>query len=1294
MATFAFAPPAKFSFKAAEWTDWLSEFARYRIATKLHKETGDIQRDALLYSMGVKEAEKIMKTFTWGVGESDKSFEDLTSKFTNHFIPRVNIRHERAKFCERVQRPGETVAEFVRDLYDLVNTCGYADENDQILDRVVQGVRDAHVRRKLQLDDDLNLHKALSIAQQYEMIKSQEEERNTQSQDVSEAYQRSKGRGNRGRGKGKAYHKSQNFKPQNKPGGKCNRCNGDHPPQSRCPASGQTCSYCRKKGHFRAACFKLKKQNKSTDEVYSEPLAEVHEVDGFWLESIEFIDDGDSSGAWYYPLQILDVEVKFKIDSGADITLINQETFRKMQPRPNLQPSQRDVNSPGGIVSIDGRFQAQISQNGNTFKFYVYVGNVRNNLLSRAVSTAMKLIQKGPGVEEVYGTAGLMKTEPTVIQVKPGAIPYKVTTPRRIAFPILDKVEEELKRMETEGIITKLTSETTDWCAPMCPVIKPNGKVRVTVDFKQLNKNVKRPNLMLYNLEDIAPHLVSAKWFSALDIASGFYQLPLSPDSAILTTFITPFGRYHFNRVPMGINLGPEEFQRKMNEILDGMPGVHAIMDDILVHGKTEAEHDQRLKNVMDKLEQLGVKLNKDKCFLKKKEVKYFGHQISEHGIKPSADKIEAITKMPPPKNLGELRTIMGMLNYHAKFINNLADTIKPMSDLLKSDAAWLWGPAQEKAFKEAKAKLSKAPSLSFYRSDRHTVVSADASSFALGATLMQEIEGQLTPIAYASRTLSSAETNYAQIEKEGLASVWACEKFNRYLVGLPEFELWTDHKPLVPLMATKDLDQAPIRLQKILLRMMRFNCNVRHVPGKQLVTADALSRFPIQSLKEDASDVEEIAIHVDFIKSQWPISLNRQASLKVETAQDPILQTLTHYILHGWPKQVPKNLQEFDRFKGELSIVEGLITYHNRIVIPETQKQRILDVLHESHQGFDKCMENARSAVWWPSLSSDLKTLISTCRYCLERKPTQRYEPMKATDLPSRPWKMLGADIFFVQNRTFLVVVDYYSRWIEIKPLKTQTSEAVIKEMRNIFMTHGLPEILISDNGTQFVSSEFEQYRKEMGFTLLTSSPHFPHGNAEAERAVATAKRIVTQKNSDIALLNYRATPHSATKVSPAEALMGRKLLTKLPTLEKNLMPTNSRDTEIRNSDKRAKEAYTSSFNKRHGARDLPTLEPEDTVLFKKEKEDKVWTEGKVMGLADDSGRSYFIDTDRGEYRRNRKDIQQLPCANTCNEAPIEATIADKENVTERTMSPVKEIRRNPQRNRKTPSHLRDFVK
>ena len=328
-------------------------------------------------------------------------------------------------------------------------------------------------------------------------------------------------------------------------------------------------------------------------------------------------------------------------------------------------------------------------------------------------------------------------------------------------------------------------------------------------------------------------------------------------------------------------------------------------------------------------------------------------------------------------------------------------------------------------------------------------------------------------------------------------------------------------------------------------------------------------------------------------------------------------------------------------RKKGSLSIGDGFIVYGNRIVIPEDCQTDILKILHESHQGFDKCNEVAKGAVWWPNLARDLKNMTMTCSYCLERKPAQRYEPMKSTELPSRPWEMLGTDLCQVKGHSFLVVIDYYSRWLEIKLLKTTTSEAVIKKLKEIFAVHGIPDILLSDNGPQYMSHEFAEFSSQYGFTHTTSSPYFPHGNAEAERAVQTAKRIIVQKDPDIALLNYRTTPHSATKTSPGEALMGRRLRTRLPVLERNLLPDEEKDKAIRTADKRAKKSYKEAFDKRHGVKTLSLLDPGETILM---KEDKLWKTAKVLEMADGSGRSYDVENDQGIYRRNRKDLQAVP--------------------------------------------------
>ena len=525
--------------------------------------------------------------------------------------------------------------------------------------------------------------------------------------------------------------------------------------------------------------------------------------------------------------------------------------------------------------------------------------------------------------------------------------------------------------------------------------------------------------------------------------------------------------------------------------------------------------------------------------------------------------------------------------------------------------------------------------------------MSADASSYGLGAVLLQRQGEKLAPIAFASHKLTSAERNYAQIEKECLASVWACEKFSKYLIGLDKIELWTDHKPLVPLMTSKDLDKAPVRCQRLLMRLLRFNANVSHKPGRELVIADALSRNPVQHrlTEKEVLQEEEVERHVSTVQASWPVSDSRIEQIRQATIQDSVLTEVINYVINGWPnvKAVPRNLHTYYEVRSGLAVIEGLLTYENRIVIPTIQQQDILTRLHESHQGLTKCRDNAHRSVWWPGLSQDLKKMIESCSTCAENRPANRPEPLKPTPLPDRPWQKIGADLFTVQGKDYLVAVDYYSRWIEVKYLRITTSAEVIKQFKQIFASQGYPDVIISDNGPQFASAEFKAFGKDFDITLTTSSPYYPQGNGAAESAVKIAKKIVCQSSPEIALLNYRTTPHSSTGVSPAMALMGRELKTRAPVLPRVLLPQPPRDAEIRDADRRTKLKYKQQYDKHNGVRSLPYLECGDRVLLRT-SEDKKWEKPSVVVSADAQNRTYLVNTPTGVKRRNRAHLQRVP--------------------------------------------------
>lgn len=538
-------------------------------------------------------------------------------------------------------------------------------------------------------------------------------------------------------------------------------------------------------------------------------------------------------------------------------------------------------------------------------------------------------------VDTVIEDIGCLKTDPVRIILRDDAQPFAINVARRVPFPLEKKVKEEIDRLVECGIIKSVT-RPTPWCAPMVPVVKKSGKVRLCVDLKKLNVNIQRERFILPTLEDVTSKLLGARVFSCLDAASGFYQIPLEEASQDLTTFITPFGRFCFRRLPFGITSAPEIFMRKMVEVLDGLEGVFVYMDDVLVYGKDEAEHEYRLSKVLETLDHAGLQLNREKCQFRKKELKFLGHLFSQEGVKADPDKVSAILQMSPPESVTQLRQFMGMVHYLGSYLPNLNSVTSPLNDLLKSDRQWSWDSPQQEAFNETKQLIASTPVLSYYDVNRPIVVSADASSYGLGGVLLQPHDEIFKPVAFCSRTLTDSEKRYAQIEKECLASVWACEKFHRYICGHSQVTLITDHKPLVPLINSKDLDEVPLRCQRLLMRLMKYDVKAEHTPGKNMHVSDALSRSPIQ--KSDTSTEEDVELYVRAVESTWPASEGKKQDIRKVANEDPVLRSAIVYTLTGWPKyekDVPDSLKSLYAHRASLSVTDGLLLFGTRIVIP-----------------------------------------------------------------------------------------------------------------------------------------------------------------------------------------------------------------------------------------------------------------------------------------------------------------------------------------------------------------------
>ena len=1191
-----FNPPESFDFtKPSEWPEWKTRFERFRIATKLHKEDKEIQVSSLIYAMGM-QAEHIFKSFVFGDGEDAESYDDVMGKFESYFIPKRNIIHERAVFHTRVQAQGESVETFIRSLHELAEHCSFDKKSEEIRDMLVIGIRDKELSERLQLTEKLDLNKACEMVRNSELVKSQIKDLQSKNLDavhvgarnqpVRKPPRRGQGRGAQGRHTGSQYHSVKTHKPSFP---LCTQCNQRHEQiESECPARGRRCRKCKRFNHF-AVCCKTKTHGSQQHQVRQVVQDDSYDDDTYFLGAI----NNNDTEAWKVKLKVNRRLLTFKIDTGADVSIMDETTYHSLRPKPRLDPVTNPLKSPGGVLSCLGKFSTTIKHKGKLYTLTIHVisGCVTDNLLSRSAAHTMGLVFKVDDVgvqESVFENCGRMVGEPVKIVLRDDARPYCLTTARRIPFPIMPKVKAELDRLENDGIIVKVTAPT-DWCAPIVPVIKKNGSVRICVDLKRLNEAVKRETYMLPNLDDIAPKLSGSIVFSKLDATSGFHQIPLDEASCLLTTFITPFGRYCYRRLPFGITSAPEIFQRRMTEILDGLDGVETIIDDVLIYGRTQSEHDERLERVLNRIRDAGIKLNRDKCEFSKDRIEYFGHVICKDGVLPSPQRVTALQELPAPSNVAELRRTIGMIMYIGRFIPDLSSIIHPLTDLLKADVAWTWDEPQIEAFRTVKEALTKAPVLSFYDPSKPITVSADASSYGLGAAIFQTFGQELKPIAFASRTLTDAEKKYAQIEKECLAAVWACEKFDRYITGVESFRLITDHKPLVPLINTQDLNRSPLRCQRLLMRLRRYNAIAEHVPGKQLVVPDTLSRSPLNVV--ESSTAGDVDAYVSSVTSTKAISDRRLDEIRTATENDPILQEVINLTRYGWPdreQSIRPEVRDYFASRYNYSACDDLLFYNDRIVMPEVMRAETIQSLHSGHLGLNKCRERAKSTVWWPGISKDLEQAVRSCAFCNKHRSAQRKEPLMATPMPERPWERVGADLCDHDGKQYLVVVDYFSRYLEIVHLDSTTSNVVIGKLKNMFARWGIPNEFVSDNGPQFSSLAFREFATQYGFTHITSSPHYPQANGEAESGVKIAKRILEQPDIFIALMAYRSTPISVTGCSPAELIMGRKIRTTVPMKPAKLQPEWPDLEQVRKKDAQTKLKMKENFNTGHGARTL----------------------------------------------------------------------------------------------------------
>lgn len=482
----------------------------------------------------------------------------------------------------------------------------------------------------------------------------------------------------------------------------------------------------------------------------------------------------------------------------------------------------------------------------------------------------------------------------------------------------------------------------------------------------------------------------------------------------------------------------------------------HVYVDDIVLWGSTLEEHNKRLIKVLQSIQKYGLKLNRAKCQFGVNEITFLGDKLSGAVVEPDKSKVKAILEMPQPKDKKGVLRVLGMINFIGKFIPNLSSKTEHLRQLLHDRCEFKWTDNHEKEWARLKTTLATEPVLTFFDPSKKTKISIDSSKNGIGAVLLQADGEDWRPVTYASRTMTTAECCYAQIEKECLGLQYGFEKFHSYVFGLPRFVAETDHKPLIAIIK-KYLSEMSQRIQRLMMKLQRYDFNLIYTPCKHIVLADALSRVTTQSEEHSESSTET---DVNLITESLPVSYMKSKQIAAETEKDTGLQRIIRISNEGWPRG---ECQQYYNIRAELSVINRLLLRMNRIVIPQALRPEMLKRLHEGHLGMEKCKRRARTAVYWPGINADIDWMVSSCE--MKHQAKQPKEPMAITDLSDEPWQKVGTDLFHLDGKNYLLVIDYCSNYPEAL-LPNMSATSVIRHIKSIFARHGIPQIVYSDNG------------------------------------------------------------------------------------------------------------------------------------------------------------------------------------------------------------------------------------
>lgn len=774
-------------------------------------------------------------------------------------------------------------------------------------------------------------------------------------------------------------------------------------------------------------------------------------------------------------------------------------------------------------------------------------------------------------------------------------IPFKQRH-RRIPPHMIEEVRNHLENLLSAGIIQKSKSP---WASNIVLVRKKNGSLRVCIDYRQLNSKSVKDSYSLPRIEEVFDVLHGSKYFSTLDMKSGYHQVEVEETHRERTAFTAgPLGFFEYVKMPFGLANSPATYQRLMEECLGdyNMTICVIYLDDLIIFADTFEEHLDRLDKVLTRLKECELKLSPEKCFFIQEKVKFLGHVISKEGIETNPDKIDKIRKWPTPKNSDELRSFLAFAGYYRRFIRDFSKITKPLADLIpgtstkkhgkKEHKEWIWTDKEQEIFDDLKQKLTSPPILTFPDFTKEFELHTDASAKALGAVLYQDKK----VVAYASRSLTKSECNYSAYKLEFLALKWAVtEKFADYL-ALKHFTVLTDNNPLTYILTTAKLDATGQRWASAL---GEFDFDLIYRPGLRNTDADAMSRYPYERLNTEEVKIENSTVKTicSSITSHPLIEVIPSASINIleatETPGAPMAQLEIREIrqsqrqdklIERWrraviDKYLPDKNQCWtreDMFMRKnfhsLKMVRGILyrevkgeTIVNQLVLPQCYRKMVLKGLHSDigHPGRDRTLSLLRERYFWPGMASDVEKWVSTCERCIRRKSSTNIKSELVNIVTTYPLELVSMDYLTLEpsrgHGNILVITDHFTKYALAIPTKNQTAKTTAEAFYNHFIVnYGIPTKLHTDQGANFESDLIKELCNITGMKKTRTTPYHAMGNGCTERwnktlldmlgTLEPSKKPDWKNYIPSLVYAYNCTRHESTKTTPFELMFGRK--------------------------------------------------------------------------------------------------------------------------------------------------------